>query len=70
MLSTFIVNGRYSSNKHVRNATMFTKQPPYLTRIQLGLVASGSREIDISVLREVMERLIQPLNAFMPYMRG
>ena len=70
VLSTFIVNGRYSNNKHVRNATMFTKQAPYLTRVQLGLAASGSREIDLSVLRDVMERLIQPLNAFMPYMRG
>lgn len=67
VLSSFIVNGRYTSDEHVRNASLLTKQATYLARIQLGTTLTRDTTKSISVLRDLLSRLTEPLDAAMPY---
>jgi hypothetical protein len=68
VLSTYIVNGRYTNDKHVRNATLFTDRPPFIARIQLGVGLSRDRESSISALRDLLPRLTEPLGTIIPYL--
>jgi len=68
VLSTFIINGRYSNDKHSRNAKLLEDQPPYIARVQVGVVCSGDRDAAVAGLRGVMEKATGSLSGIMPYM--
>jgi EpsI family protein len=67
VLSSYIFNGRYTADKHIRNASLFTEQAPYLTRIQLGTALSHDKAKSVAGLRDLLSRLTEPLGAAMPY---
>ncbi len=67
ILSSYIVNGRYTDDKHIRNASLFAKQTPYLARIQLGTTLTRDTTRNVSGLRDLLSRFTEPLGAAMPY---
>jgi len=67
VLSSFIVNGRYTSNEHVRNASLTAKQAPYLVRVQLGTALTRDTAKSAAILYDLLSRLTAPLGETMPY---
>lgn len=67
VLSTFVVNGQFSSDTHVRNVRLFADEPPYIARIQVSAISCGRREADLAVLEDLTRQLLRPLRTIMPY---
>lgn len=67
VLSTFVVNGCYTNDKHVRNTTLFMERPPYIARIQVGMPIPRDADVSLAALRDLMTRLVGSLGGVLPY---
>jgi hypothetical protein len=67
VLSTFVVNGRCTNDKHVRNTALFMERAPYIARIQVGMPVSRDTDESSAALRDLMTRLVESLGVILPY---